>query len=158
MGRHSKPAGMKVIQGTFRHDRDAISHPIPSSVPAEPPSYLLKEEKEFFYQFGNRLNEIGLNSSTYTEMMASVAMRTYEIAELSKIIEKDGMTYTTTSTVGDTVHKARPEIGQRSEAIKNLQALLKEFGLSPVSRTSIKIAITKTTGDDDNPYAKMSKR
>ena len=158
MGRHSKPAGMKLIQGTFRQDRDTTSHPVPSSAPAEPPSYLLKEEKQYFFQFGNRLNDIGLNSSTYTEMIALVAMRTYEIAALSEVIEQEGMTYTTTSTVGDTVHKMRPEVGQRNEAIKNLQALLKEFGLSPASRTSIKIAITKTTGDDDNPYSKMTRR
>lgn len=74
-------------------------------------------------------------------------MRIYEIEECNRIIQAEGRTYKS-ETVGKTIIdpvtnepktmikvmvKGHPAVGQKNEAMRHLQSLLAEFGLTPAA-------------------------
>lgn len=95
------------------------------------PDWLNKRATEIFGLLCGRLDQQRLASSSHTEMLALLADRIAEVEELRDLIQKSGRTYETTSTQGDIVMKARPEVAMLNEARRHTQSLLAEFGLSP---------------------------
>ena len=156
-GRKKTPDNIKIIRGTFRDDRANKNVPTPDNDVARSPSWLPVEAREYFGVLKERLDGINLASRTYTEMLAMAAQRLAEIEHLNKIIFKEGQTYISTKLdkngepVVDMV-KPHPAVAQRSEAMRHLQSLLSEFGLSPaaVGKVSVSDASKKT----ENPYKK----
>jgi phage terminase small subunit len=132
-GRKKTPDQMKLVRGTFRKDRanDCAPDQAPDGMRA--PSWLPAGAVEYFGVLKTRLEVHGLNSSSFTEALAMAALRLHEIDELSREIEAHGRVYETTNAKGDVVHKSRPEVAQRNDALRHLQGLLAEFGLTPAS-------------------------
>ena len=157
MGRNPKSNEMKVIQGTFRKDRDHSGSPIPSEKPATCPDWLTDSQKKFFWLLCARLNDVGLNSETYDLLMALTAIQTSEVADSCRAIKENGRTFQVKNTVGDVIRKPSPEVSMLNTAVKHLQSLLREFGLSPASRSSIKIAFEGATDKEPNPYENFTK-
>lgn len=84
-------------------------------------------------------------------MLALLASRLEEIEICTAVIEDLGRVYQTVSTTGATMHRARPKVGMRNEAMRHAQALLAEFGLSPAARSKV----PATTPPDGNPFADL---
>jgi P27 family predicted phage terminase small subunit len=145
-GRKQKPHNLKVLQGTDRPDRTNPDAPVaPGDLP-RPPSYLSRRACEWFGTIRARIETMGYASSAHTEMLALVAMRIDEIEELNEDIKKNGHTYESCRVVGtgdDAVEqvmiKANPAVSQRNEAMRHLQSLLAEFGLSPATMSKIRV-------------------
>ena len=142
-GRKPKPKTMKIIQGTFRDDRDNPAAPDPSQEAMRAPAYLPREAVEYFGILRAKIEEYGLASSSFSDALGLAAMRLAEIDQLNQIINADGgpvyesTRYTRDEDTGKmnvtVMKKTHPASTQRSEAMRHLQSLLAEFGLTPAS-------------------------
>lgn len=144
-GRKKTPETVKLLKGSFRKDRANDSAPNQAPDGMRAPSWLPREAVEYFGVLKSRLEEYGLNSSSYTEALSLAAMRLAEVDELNQIVAEDGPIYLSEKWTRDddgnlkktVLKKSNPAVGQRNEAMRHLQSLLAEFGLTPASVSKI---------------------
>jgi P27 family predicted phage terminase small subunit len=86
-----------------------------------------------------QLDEQHYASDSHSRMLGLAAMKLLEVEKLTEVIDKEGYSYETTGTTGQTMIKARPEVILRSEATRHAQSLLAEFGLSAASVSKVKV-------------------
>jgi P27 family predicted phage terminase small subunit len=146
-GRKNEPQQKKVLKGTFRHDRANPQSPEPEPDAPKSPTWLPQEAGEYFGILKERLDALNLASRSHTEMMALAAQRLAEIDQLNQQIREEGHTYKTTNTQGDVSYKPNPAVGQRNEAMRHLQSLLAEFGLSPASINKVSSPSNNNSGN-----------
>lgn len=140
-GRKQTPKNTKVLKGTFRKDRANDSAPDQAPDGMRAPNWLPREAVEYFGVLKSRLEAYGLNSASYTEALSLAAMRLAEVDQLNQIIAEDGPIYLSEKWTRDddgnlkrtVLKKSNPAVGQRNEAMRHLQGLLAEFGLTPAS-------------------------
>jgi P27 family predicted phage terminase small subunit len=137
MGNSRKPDHLKMITGTTRPDRMNPDAPIASTGVCMPPAWLSERGAEIFMQYTAILEGMGIASPDDQAALAMLANRLEEIEILSVTIQDGGGTYSTTATSGDKLVRARPEVGQRNEAMRHAQSLLNEFGLTPAARSKV---------------------
>ncbi len=129
-GRKQKPDNVKVIQGTFRDDRSNSDAPPPDPELPRSPIWLTPAGREYFGVLKERLDALGLASKTFTEMHALTAQRLADLDSLiAEIHGKDD-----NPGVGWSDYR----IAARYEtAVKHVQSLLAELGLSQVSISKV---------------------
>jgi P27 family predicted phage terminase small subunit len=153
-GRKPKPDHLKAVQGTLRKDRTNENAPAAATDAPEPPHWMASAALPHFWTFCNRLAAIGLSSSSYTETIAEAATRVAEVEEANASIQREGMTYWTVDTKGNDKLAANPAVSQRSEALRHLQSLLAEMGLTPASIGKVSAPGGKGRGKG-NPFEGM---
>ncbi|TDR94194.1 phage terminase small subunit P27 family [Enterovirga rhinocerotis] len=148
-GRKPKPDHLKLITGTAQACRMNPSAPEGSKAPPVAPDWLSERAAEIFEGLVEILGEMGLASGSDTAMLAMLASRIEEVEICTAVIEDAGRVYvskaeTTTGEDGTLVVKqmvrARPEVSMRNEALRHVQSLLAEFGLSPAARSRVSAA------------------
>jgi P27 family predicted phage terminase small subunit len=132
-GRKQIPKSRKVIQGTFRKDRENPDAPCASKEAPVAPEWLNERAREIFHVLEARIAEQGYASSSHTEALALAAMRLSEVEECTETLTNDGLIYHAMNTKGEPVKKVHPAVVVRSEAARHAQSLLAEFGLTPAS-------------------------
>lgn len=132
-GRKRTPDHLKVVSGTYRPDRANPDAPDAAKERPQPPAWLDESAGAWFELLADRIEGLGLASSTYTEALALAAARMAEIEECNEAIATYGRVYETKTTNGDKAVKNNPAVAQRNEAMRHLQSLLAEFGLTPAS-------------------------
>ena len=123
------PMEIKKAKGTYRKDRDTNPPPASKGKP-NPPGWLNPDAKKKFRLITKRLDELGMASSSYTEMIAMLASRLEEVERLSKYLDAEGMSFNGVTRDGSDYFKPRPEVLMRDQAMKHAHKLLVEFGLS----------------------------
>lgn len=155
-GRKPKPDALKQLMGTAQPCRMNPAAPAGSKMVPIAPDWLSERSAELFGDLVAVLDEMGLTSGSDTVMLAMLASRIEEVEQLTAIIEDGGRVYvskaeTTTGKDGALVVKqmvrARPEVGMRNEALRHVQSLLAEFGLSPAARS--RVSAGKTAEEDE---------
>ena len=139
------PMNEKIAKGTFRKHREK-GIPTPSEKLPIPPSWLNRRAKSIFRLMVRRIGEITVASMTHTESISILCSRLEEVQRLTKFIDENGSSYEKKAIVGrgESAHEiilgvyARPEVKQRSDAIRHLHTLLLEFGLTPSSLGRVK--------------------
>ena len=139
-GRRRESDAAKKAKGTFRPHRRGMTDELQAKSPLAPPDWLNDAERVHFATLATRVADIKLDSSTYTEALAMAAKRLAEIESCEYLIEQHGRILETLNVNGDTMLRANPAVAMRNEAMRHLQSLLAEFGLSPTS-------IGKTAGE-----------
>lgn len=146
-GRKKKPDKFKVLEGTFRADRANPFTPGEDSAGMMVPPWLPVDALEHFITIKDRLAVYKLDSASWTEAAALIAMRINEIEVCNRVIETEGRTYTSETimekpvigTDGEPYYpvkrmvKGHPIVAQKNEAMRHLQSLLSEFGLTPAA-------------------------
>lgn len=137
MGRKRKPDNIKILQGTAQKCR--MNEDAPDASPGEPrpPEWLRQDAVRWFHVLRSRLEGLGLSSESYTEDLGMAASRIAEIDECTKFIQKHGTVFETTNQNGDLSLRANPAVRQRSEAMRHLQTLLSDFGLTPAAISKV---------------------
>jgi len=130
-GRKRTPDKHKALIGTIRPDRQNANAPEPDPELPRAPSWLPRRACEIFGVLTARLDMQDLASKSHTEMLAMWALRQYEIEVYSEVIEREGATYESVTEQGGVMHRARPEVALRNEAMRHAQSLAAEFGQSP---------------------------
>ncbi|NJL06967.1 MAG: phage terminase small subunit P27 family [Methylacidiphilales bacterium] len=113
--------------------------PIPNPDLPVPPEWLSARGAEIFSGLVGIISDMGIASASDTAALAMLASRLEEVEICTAIIEDAGRTYTTNSESG-VLHRPRPEVTQRSEAMRHAQSLLAEFGLTPAARAKVSVA------------------
>ncbi len=164
-GRKRKPDHLKILEGTFRSDRANPDAPKAAKEGMQCPPWLPAECLEHFLTIKKRLGVYKLDSASWIEAAALIAMRIQEIEECNLTIEKEGRTYRS-ETVGETIIdaetgepramikvmvKGHPAVAQKNEAMRHLQSLLSEFGLTPASIAKVGATPGKG-GDKKDPW------
>ncbi|WP_161594545.1 phage terminase small subunit P27 family [Marimonas lutisalis] len=135
---------MKIVQGTFRPDRVKGNAPAVPPGCAEPPEWLSERAAELFAGLSAILDSMGLATPVDALALALLASRLEEVEVLTAAIEDQGRTYQSDSGLW----KARPEVVQRSEAMRHAHALLVEFGLTAAARSKVAASIPEA----ENPF------
>ncbi len=151
MGRPRKPDHLKLVSGTAQPSRMNPDAPVPSAALPDPPDWLSERAAEWFRKTLGILSGMGIASADHVDMLSLAASRYDEVLDCQAVIEDLGRTYTVTMISGSISFKARPEVSMKNEAMRHLQSLLAEFGLSP----SAVGKVSAPPGDRGNPFAEF---
>jgi P27 family predicted phage terminase small subunit len=133
-GRKPEPAKLKLVKGTARVDRINPAAPEPVKDGLCIPDTLPESAHEHFRTLHERLKGLGLNSASFTEVVAMAAFRMAEIDHCNSVILDHGAhTYETHTIQGGRMVRSFPEVAMRSEAMRHLHSLLAELGLTPAA-------------------------
>lgn len=133
IGRKRKPHDLKVIHGTARPDRDNPSAPARSEGTPVAPDWLDELALAYFNQIVQVLDEQQRASPHDQHTIMNAALALGEVHECSVVIADYGRTYETTNSQGGQMIRPRPEVTQRSDAMRRAQSCLAELGLTPAS-------------------------
>ena len=87
-------------------------------------------------------------------MLALAAERLAEIEECDELITEHGrLIAAVVNKNGDTSLRSNPAVAQKNEAMRHLQSLLSEFGLTPATRSKITAPKKK---ENVNPFAAVN--
>lgn len=147
MAKPRVPTQLKVIRGTFRNNEAPKNEPKPQalSTPPKPPSHLNRWAKQWWNETATELLPLG--------MLAKIDLYTLEIlAEQYGIYRelKDAITHismpggkrkkiTIAQYLAGQNSQTIPEYAGMKSAFERYTTLLKEFGLSPASRSRMDI-------------------
>jgi len=142
-GRPSKPVGIKLLQGTFRKDRDgaaaAREAAKPPTGPGQEPDWLKGEAKWAWRQLSKLLGPDGANILDRTDRHALILLcNTYlEYRTAHRHVEKYGQVYETSDQNGNRILRENPSVRIRDRAENKLNRWMTEFGLTPLARKNI---------------------
>tara|TARA_B100001105_G_scaffold228831_1_gene200128 strand:- start:1179 stop:1673 length:495 start_codon:yes stop_codon:yes gene_type:complete len=152
-GRKRKEPALKLVQGTYRADRDAI---VNEDVPLGPmiaPLHLSETARGHFATIADILEQQKRSSPHYAEHVALLAIRLEQIAMFQAVLDIEGCTYRSEKLVNGLAQvmiKAHPAVAMQSEALRHAQSLLGEMMLNPSA--ALKLATGHKQVEDD-PYA-----
>lgn len=137
-GRKRKEPALKLVQGTYRQDRDAaVNEDVPLG-PMIAPLHLSETERNYFASIGTILEEQKRASPHYADHVGLLALRLAQIARFQAVLEMTGDTFTSQTVkkidgkeVVFEMVRARPEVAMLSEALRHAQSLLGELMLNP---------------------------
>jgi len=142
-GRKAIPDHIKVLKGTDQPCRMRNQSKKHSKAEILAPDWMDSGASEYFEHIGSELSGVNLNSQTYSYIAALAASRMAEIKECDELIAAEGRLIASANTV-----RANPVVAQRSDAMRHLQSLCSELGLTPTSiaKAGIKTGNEKKTG------------
>jgi P27 family predicted phage terminase small subunit len=131
------PTASKRLKGTLRADRMNPNEPTPpSGTPKASPSLPLAiavQRKRLVRVLGP------MKVLTHADgpALELLALALAEVDVHGRVVLEQGGTYACTTEAGATMHRARPEYAMQADAMRRATALLKEFGLTPASRSKV---------------------
>lgn len=149
------PTALRVLRGNPGKRPMNKREPKPLRGLPRTPAHLSPRAKAAWKSIGGELDRMGVMTAadaTALELL-STAYADYRAAH--DVITKEGQTYESISTYG-TLRRQRPEVAIASEAWRQIASMLREFGLTPSSRT--KVATTGGADESDNPFAEFVAR
>lgn len=146
------PTKLKLLKGV-RPSRINKKEPKPKAVSSGIPKGwafgMSPIARRYWKQIAPILKENGLLTEIdlYTLRILSETYSDY--IRLGNLLKKEGETYETTNAQKEKVIKERPEVETRIKARKDYLAYLQQFGMSPSSRTRIKVDIREAKKNKD---------
>ena len=157
-GRKKKPTNLKLLDGTYRKDRENEDEPIPETTIPSPPPGLSKRAKEEWERASVELEVLGLISevsmaglAVYCEAYATFI----EVTEILNKIEEDGTAldkYLTITSNANVIQN--PLIGIKNHASKIMREFMVEFGMTPSSAGRVLVS-KKKKKKDENPFSQL---
>ncbi len=148
------PNEIKKINGTYRSDLDKNKDvPFTGVSDLTPPQKFTRSQKKIFNQLVRELGIDGYNLlTTLDSFSVGMLAEVYdEYLNITKIIEKEGSYINYIGSTGKPSTKAHPLLAYKRQVFTDVIKLLKEFGLTPVSRNKVQYKpITEGNNDDWN--------
>lgn len=142
-GTKPHPTALKLLEGDKHTERINQNEPKPGDPCLEYPDYLIDEAKKIWNRYALPLKNLGIFKQTDEFSFATLCQECGRYVELQKIITETGY-ITTNIKNGD---KAIPEMAMARECLKNIRALMVEFGMTPSSRS--RISVEENSGEVD---------
>lgn len=180
-GQNRKPRGRKIIQGTFRNDRNPPREPTPPAVPTapKPPAGMNRWARGAWKRLAAELTDQELLTSLdlMTLELLCAAYGDWKVADqavfhplnpltgkrerrnLEQYLSGRDTWIKVDELSADVVVSLRrnsqtaPELAERNRAYATYRAYMAEFGLSPASRNRINLPARREQGQD--PMEKM---
>lgn len=128
-GRKTLPTKLKEVKGTARKCRDRKTEAKQSQSGMIPPEWLPVRCNKYFNRIKQMVGELGLDSESYSDVAAIAATRIDEIIACNKEINKNGRVL----SEGLSFPRTNPAVTQLNEALRHMQSLLSELGLTASS-------------------------
>ncbi len=152
-GRKRKAPELKVVQGTYREDRDGkVAEDVPVG-PMIAPLHLSEIARGHFATIASILEEQKRSSPHYAEHVGLLAVRLEQIAMYQAVVDIEGCTYRSESEVDGLVKisiRAHPAVAMLSEALRHAQSLLGDLMLNPSAALKIASGHKQQAGDFDD--------
>jgi len=139
MARIPKAPQLKVVDGTFRKDRDSHGAAVEMGLP-DCPVWLPKNAKKYWKKIGPELAKSGLIAkvdsamfSAHCDSVGKFEEVTRLLAELDDCLEKTPQGFTVQSAMFTVRNKLWDQVKSSAQ----------EFGLSPVARSKVKVSDQK---------------
>ena len=154
-GRRPKPLAIHQLNGNPSHlsqaDLSGMKNPQPELVNPEMPKGMSKSARREWRRIVPLLREVGVLSKIDGLALAAYCDAHGMVEEAEKLIRKGGMTFVShfedgEGNIVDGDIKANPAVAIKFQALKVMKSFLIEFGLTPASRSKLKI--DKPAADD----------
>lgn len=142
MPRPPKPRRLRLLHGK----KDHRSEPQPEKKLEVPPCprYLKGYARHFWRTVGGEAVAMGVLTSADLMALEIGAAAYKERRDALDVIEREGLTYTTTTTQGCEMVRPRPEVAIAADAYRRVLMVLREFGCAPVSRLRLDVKTAET--------------
>ena len=148
MGRKKTPTALKQLQGTYRNDRDGGTPQVPAESPP-PPSWLDERAKRYWGKIVPWLAEYGITTRLDQVALALLVLSLADMVMAREIVEaaaeKKGTKFIAETEKGNIIQ--HPAVGVANKAHARVLQLLKEFGMTPAARASLKVGASKDSAD-----------
>lgn len=148
MGRVKKPSHLQAIEGNPAKRPINKKEPKPTKGVPEVPEYFNEREAYWFNEIGNKLDKYGVMTTLDAHSLEMLIKAYSEYREADEGIKAEGMIIKTVGYNKQPVTKTNPLVPIRADAWKKVTSILKEFGMTPSSRT--KIVSDNPEGKDDS--------
>lgn len=148
-GRPPVPTKVKEMRGTLRKHRVQQNEPAPKSEIPGMPDILDRLGRQEWRRIVPLLDELSLLSRIDRAALTGYCQAYSEFWRMERDIQQFG--YTQLSDKG--WEAPRPQVAIRDAALKRMHQYLREFGLSPSSRT--RLSVPEKEEKDDNPFKTM---
>jgi P27 family predicted phage terminase small subunit len=141
-GRPRKPTALKIVDGNpgrYPLPKDEPKPPEVAEDGAKPPAWLPPFAKREYKRLYALLRNMRVLTVADLGALEAIALAADQMRETTKTIRKLGMTFTAKNAAGDLTYRLRPEVQARSDAWRRYMTGLIEFGLTPASRTRVKV-------------------
>ena len=132
-GPPKKPTPLKVVQGTFRPDREPKNPAILEPQAPKPPKGMSQPGRACWRRIVPKLVAARILTELDRELLAAYCECWAMYWDLKTIVHKEG--YTTTTHKGNVIQ--HPLVGSMNKMLDSLIRLGREFGLTPASRSRI---------------------
>lgn len=144
VGRPRKPESIKKLKGTGRPSRSNAKAPqVPKGIPDMPDQVRACDvAAKFWERVTKHLHSMKVITFQDEIALEQLCMMYAEMNELQKKIEEAGgeRTYKSYTKNGTSI-KTRPEVQQIQETRRQFNAMLQQFGLTPVTRDKVNAAV-----------------
>lgn len=131
------PTAIAILRGSRLRGHRAEPIPsLPATVPP-PPGNLDALGAAEWWKVVPELHALGLLSVLDLRAVEAYCSASVIARRCFEVLEAEGMTYTTTTPAGATMHRKRPEVDIYFTAMANVHRIGCEFGLSPSARTRL---------------------
>ncbi len=151
-GRKPKPTKLKLIEGNPGKRPLNDKEPKPKACIPECPEWVSPEGKKEWKKITPRLLRLGLLSEIDYAALGGYCDCYGELKPLREEIKLYG--YTTTTDKGNVVQ--RPEVGIYNQKLEKMLKFLSEFGMSPSSRTRLRVELNNETDEADETEGLLS--
>jgi P27 family predicted phage terminase small subunit len=136
-GRPPVPTKLKALRGTLRRHRVNLAEPMPTpGAPSRPPTLPVSARPAWRWLV-RLLTTMKIITKVDGPALLLAACRLTDYHELSRDLEENGRTYSTTTTTGSTMLRQRPEVALRDTAWRDAMQALTQLGLTPSSRSRV---------------------
>lgn len=135
-GRNRLPASIKETKGTARQSRAKPNEPTPTPGIPLPPAWLSPEEVAAYHDLAADVKAMNVCSLYDGKALAVTASAFVDWRDAWKKVKREGTTIYRETKHGRTT-VANPNVAIRADSWRRYRDGLREFGLSPQSRSSV---------------------
>ncbi len=145
-GRPPKPTHLKLVDGN--PGKRPINKDEPKVEPGRPPMprWLPKDGKDEWKLITAALESMGVLTKVDASAIAAYCAAWADLRAAQRGINKSGVFYKTRTGL----IKRNPAAGVKADALRVVKAYLVEFGLTPASRSKVKV---KPANQDSDPFS-----
>lgn len=131
------PTHLRLVRGNPSKRPINDKEPKPAKGVPSTPKHFSKQEKYWFKRMAEELNHIGV-ITTLDGMALELMIGAYvEWRHHRDVIAEVGESYQTTTSTGDIIIRAHPQVAMRDRAFNNIHKMMSEFGITPASRSKV---------------------
>ena len=112
------------------------------------PQDLSNLSKSFYRRLGRQLSKQGIIEEIDTHLLELTARTWQMYMEAYEKVQKENMTYDTTSSVGETIYKIHPAYKILHDCLIQLRGLYNDLGMTPKSRKQFEEIISNTIANN----------
>ncbi len=133
------PTVIKKLQGNPGKRRLNLNEPKPETGIPKCPAWLNKKGKVVWKELSTLLNNMRVLTVADRYSLALLCDVYGEYIETRRFLNKNGSTYELKTKNGEIMFRNRPEVTKSAELFKRVISLMRDFGLTPGSRSGISV-------------------